>query len=62
MDVPEGKAWGRILADVARHIADALEEGYSLNREDSLCQIRASFNRQLDEPATSVKGDFVQKH
>ena len=62
MKVKEEKAWGRILADVARHIADALEEAYSANREDSLSEIRAAFNRQLDEPKTSVKGDFVQKH
>jgi hypothetical protein len=62
MNIPEEKAWGRILADVARHIADALQEGYSTNKEDSLNQIRAAFNRQLEEPATAVKGGFVQKH
>jgi len=62
MNVPEEKAWGRILADVARHIADALKEGYSANEEDSLNQIRAAFNHQLDQPATSVKGGFVQRH
>lgn len=60
--VPEEKAWGRILADAARHIADALEEGYSSNREESLEMIRKAFNSQLDEPSTSVKGDFVHRH
>jgi len=62
MNVPEEKAWGRILADAARHIADALEEGYSSNREDSLELIRKAFNDQLDTPSTSVKGGFAQRH
>ena len=62
MNVSEENAWGRILADVARHIADALAEGYSANREDSLRQIRAAFNRQLEDPETALKGGFVQKH
>lgn len=60
--VPEEKAWGRILADAARHIADALEEGYGSNREESLEMIRKAFNDQLEDPSTTVKGDFVQRH
>ena len=62
MNVPEEKAWGKILADVARHIADALEQGYSLKSDESLRQIQSAFNQQLEEPATSVQGSFVQKH
>lgn len=60
--VSEEKAWGRILADAARHIADALEVGYSSSREESLEMIRKAFNSQIDEPSTSVKGGFVQRH
>lgn len=60
--VPEEKAWGRILADAARHIADALEAGYGSNREESLEMIRKAINEQLEAPVTTVKGDFVQRH
>lgn len=62
MKVPEENAWGRILADAARHIADALEEGYAAKGENSLELIRAAFNKQLDTPSTSVKGGFVKRH
>src|SRR5262245_33211441 len=34
MDVAEEKAWGTILADVARHVANALESGYASNAEE----------------------------
>ncbi|WP_379654939.1 DUF5076 domain-containing protein [Pseudoxanthomonas sp. UC19_8] len=61
-NVQEEKAWGRILADAARHIANALEEGYSSNREESLELIRKAFNDQLSEPSTALKGSFVQRH
>ncbi len=60
--VMEEKAWGRILADAARHIADALEEMYASNREESVEAIRKAFNSQLDEPSSLVKGGFVQRH
>lgn len=60
--VPEENAWGRILADAARHIADALEDGYGANREESLEKIRKAFNNHIENPSTAVKGDFVQRH
>ena len=62
MNVQEEKAWGTILADVARHIAKALESGYSTKAEESLQKIRDSFLRELDAPTSGAKGGFVQKH
>lgn len=62
MNVPEEKAWGTILADVARHLANALESGYSTNAVESLQKIRESFNNELTAPTSNAKGDFVRKH
>jgi len=62
MNVAEEKAWGTILADVARHLASALESGYSINAAESLKKIRASFLEELGDPTSEAKGDFVRKH
>lgn len=58
MNVPEEKAWGTILADVARHVSNALESGYSGDAAESLKGIQAIFNKELDHPTSTVKGDF----
>jgi hypothetical protein len=44
MNIPEEKAWGTILADITRHIANAMEQAYG---EDKLNTLRA-----VTEPAT----------
>jgi hypothetical protein len=62
MDVSEEKAWGTILADVARHIADALESQYSTSATESLHKIRDIFIKELEKPTSQTKGDFVRKH
>ena len=62
MSVPEEKAWGRILADVARHLAHALESGYSTSADDSLKKIRESFLEELGDPTSETTGGFSRKH
>jgi hypothetical protein len=62
MNVSEEKAWGKILADVARHLARAMESGYSTDAAESLQKIRDSFLKELGDPTTEAKGGFVQKH
>ena len=61
-NVPEEKAWGKILADVARHLSNALESGYSSSSAESLKSIRDSFNNEIDSPTSTAKGGFVRKH
>ena len=62
MNVAEEKAWGTIHADVAKHIANALQASYSTDAAESLQQIRASFLEELGEPTSEAPGDFVRKH
>jgi hypothetical protein len=62
MNIPEETAWGTILADVARHVANALQSSYSTNPEESIDRIRDSFIKELDAPTSEAKGGFVQRH
>lgn len=62
MNVSEEKAWGTILADVARHVAKALESGYSTDAAESLQKIQNSFLKELGAPTSDAKGGFTQKH
>ncbi|MBK7951436.1 MAG: DUF5076 domain-containing protein [Deltaproteobacteria bacterium] len=57
-DVPEEAAWGKILADTARHVARALSTGYAQDPETILEGIRARFLEELDSPTSDVEGDF----
>ncbi len=61
-NISEEKAWGTILADVARHVANALESGSSSNAAESLQKIRDSFVAELGAPTSEATGDFVRKH
>lgn len=62
MNIPEEKAWGTILADVAKHVANAIESGYAADATESLQKIRDSFIKELGAPTSKAKGDFVRKH
>jgi hypothetical protein len=60
--IDEAKAWGTILADAARHIANALHEGYGQGSADSLQKIQAQMNAELDAPRSPAEGKFVKRH
>lgn len=62
MNIPEERAWGTILADVARHVANALKAGYSVDSSEALLKIQESFLKELDLPSSAAVGDFVRKH
>ncbi len=56
---PEEQAWGVILADVARHISDALQSGYGVDSQDTLNAIRERFNSEIDAPTSKATGKFA---
>jgi hypothetical protein len=61
MKIPEGRAWGVILADVTRHVAIAMESGYSANRTEVIQEIRDSFLKELEKPTSNATGEFVKR-
>jgi hypothetical protein len=60
--VPEEVAWATILADVARHLANALKAEYSLDPSETLSKIQAGFIKELSLPTSEATGGFVRKH
>lgn len=59
MDIPEVDAWGTILADVTRHLADALKSRYGADKEDSITKIKESFLLELSKPSAEADGGFA---
>ena len=52
-------AWGILLSDVARHVADALHQAHGLRQDSVLAQLRDVFDKELDQPSAETKGNFV---
>jgi hypothetical protein len=52
-------AWGLVLADVAKHVANALKEEHGLSVDDTLDSIRYMFNAEMLNPTDKATGDFM---
>ncbi len=59
-DVPEGRAWGVILADVTRHVAMAMEARYSADPTEMIREIRENYLKELGNPTSEAEGEFVR--
>ena len=58
----EAPAWGILLADAVRHIANALQEQYGHPAPDTVAAILESLHRELGEPTSQVTGAFHHGH
>lgn len=58
----EVNAWGIILADVVRHVANALEQAYSFKVDESERRILESLRGELAAPTSRLTGTFVHMH
>jgi hypothetical protein len=58
-NISEGRAWGILLADVTRHLANAILDEYSVDRSDSILEIKESYLQELGKPTTKVSGEFA---
>ena len=53
----DAAAWGLLLADLARHIAEAhAQQDEQVDADDFLEQIRAGFEAEMDAPSDDVSG------
>jgi hypothetical protein len=48
--VADAPTWGTVLADLARHVAEAIQEEEGTDPAEALRQIRAAFAEELDTP------------
>lgn len=58
-NIREELAWGTILADAARHIANALSEDGVESASSLLETIRTRINSEIDVPTSPVSGEFL---
>ena len=52
-------AWGILLSDIARHVADALHQAHGLDTNSVLTQLRTVFDSELTRPSAATKGKFA---
>ena len=55
----EPAAWGLLLADVARHVANAHHEQDGRDAGECLATIRKAFDVELDHPTDTPSGEFA---
>lgn len=52
-------AWGILLADIARHVANAMEEQEGAAVSETIAAIRQAFDAEMDSPTDEPTGGFV---
>ena len=57
----EEEAWGTVLADVIRHVSNAMAERYGTNKVDTVNKIYDWLTTELYEPTTDHSGSFVKQ-
>ena len=58
-EVDERDAWGELLSDVIRHIANGLEQSHGWARKDTIARIREEMNACLEDvEADDISGGF----
>jgi hypothetical protein len=58
----EGKAWGILLADLVRHIGNAMAEERGTPPAETMAAVVSSLNSELDLPTSSAVGEFHVGH
>jgi hypothetical protein len=51
-------AWGIMLSDLARHVANSYQQGAGLDRLETLHRINAAFNAEMGSPTDKPSGQI----
>lgn len=57
-EIDERRAWGMMLADIARHVANALQQVTGLDRAESLRLVVDSFNAEIGHATSRREGHW----
>jgi|SRR3970282_149286 hypothetical protein len=60
MGIDEPRAWGMLLADAIRHIADAHHAEYGAPHEQTIGAIQRGLLNELGDPTTKTEGEFYK--
>ena len=52
-------AWGVMLVDLARHVANAYEQLDGRERAETLARIKAAFEAEWDSPTDEARGRMI---
>ena len=58
----EARAWGVLLADAIRHVANALQESYGHPVPVTIDLLLATLHDELDAPTSETTGGFSPGH
>jgi hypothetical protein len=58
--VEEDRAWGMVLADAIRHIANALHDSQGVDPKETISRIYKALEVELSNPTTKHRGRFVE--
>ena len=58
-EMGELRAWGIVLADMIRHIANAHEAEFGRDPRESLETVREAFESEMDIPTSGQMGEFL---
>jgi hypothetical protein len=58
-NINESDAWGMLVADMTRHIANAHEEAFGRDPRATIVAIREAFEREFAKPTSETKGSFA---
>jgi hypothetical protein len=56
----EEDAWGILLADITRHIADAMNKKFKCNEDETINKVVKSMISELKFPTSEAFGDFLK--
>jgi hypothetical protein len=59
-DFEEEWAWGLVLSDAIKHIANAVSELSGKDKQRVIDDIRTSFEAEMDKPTSEVRGGILQ--
>ena len=48
--------WGRLLSDIAQHVANAVEMDGQMNRNEALAQLHDAFDLNMHNPDLAMSG------
>jgi Domain of unknown function (DUF5076) len=58
-DIDERDAWGELLADLTRHIANGMMKEHGWDYDSTRDRIRTAFLKWYDDKSANTKGDFL---
>lgn len=59
-EVDERDAWGELLSDLTKHIANGMMKEYGWDYDSTRDRIRAAFLQSFDDKSGTIEGDFLQ--